>query len=338
MSPKSIWCAVIGTFAFLGSFLPLPSPAADPVTLHLAWVTVGVDYPLSLLNAPGLPLHLGNTYALDAVHFTGTPAMLTALGAGEIDLAPLAFSVFSLAIENAGMSDLRAIADGFQDGVTGYHSTEYMVLTASNIHKVEDLKGKILTTNAMGSGVDIAMRAMLHKHGLDDKHDVTIVEAAFPNMQAMLVQHKTDLIIGIPPFSFDPALRSVASTLFTVRDAVGPTQFLVWAGRAGTLQKDRAAVVDFLEDNLRMLHWVSDPATHAQAVAQFADLTKRSPDTFERQYTKEDEYHAPDGVPDLVSLTKIIDAQYEAGFLKTKLNAAQYADLSLVKEAAARIK
>jgi len=337
MSGKWIYRAAIGVLGCFIGLVPLSSRAANPVKLHLAWVTVGVDYPLPLLNAPGVPLHLGKTYTIDAVHFTGTPAMITALGAGEIDLAPLAFSVFSLAIENAGMSDLRAIADGFQDGVAGYHSTEYMVLAASNIHKVEDLKGKILTTNAMGSGVDIGMRAMLHKHGLDGKRDVTITEAAFPNMQAMLVAHKTDLIIGIPPFSFDPALRSVARTLFTVRDAVGPTQFLVWAGRTATLQKNRAVVVDYLEDNLRMLHWVSDSATHAQAVAQFAELAKRPPETFQWLYTKEDEYHAPNGLPDLASLTKIIDAQYEAGFLKTKLDAARYADLSLVKEAAARI-
>jgi NitT/TauT family transport system substrate-binding protein len=333
-----MWYILSSVLALFAGCLPQPTQAAEPVNLHLAWVTIGVDYPLPLLKAPGLPLHLGKTYTIDSTHFTNTPAMITALAADQIDLAPLAFSAFSLAIENAGMTDLRAIADAFQDGVTGYHSTEFMVLDAGNIRKIEDLKGKILTTNAMGSGVDIAMRAMLRKHGLDDKHDVTIIEAAFPNMQAMLVDHKADLIIGIPPFSYDPALRNVARTLFTVRDAVGPTQFVIWTAKAGTLQKYRAAIVDYLEDSLRVLHWTTDPATHDQAIAQLAELAKRPADSFRWLYTKEDEYHAPDGLPDIASLTNIIDAQYDAGFLKTKLDASRYADTSLVKEAAARIK
>ncbi len=323
--------------AFVAGLWALAAPAAEPVKLRIAWVTVGVDYPIVLFPAQGVTRHLGQTYTVEDQHFAGTPPMITALGAGELDLAPLAFSALGLAIENAGMTDLRVIADGFQDGVTGYHSTEYMVLDDSDIHKVEDLKSKVLATNAVGSGVDIAMRAMLQKHGLDPARDVRIVEIPFPNMAPVLLEHKADLIIGIPPFSYDPALRRVARTLFAVKDAVGPAEFVIWTARSETLQKDHAAIVDYLEDNVRMLHWVLDPKNHAQVVSILAALTKRPPESFAWMYTHDDEYHDPNGMPDVASLSHIIEVQHQAGFLKTSLDVAHYVDLGPEKEALSRL-
>ena len=48
------------------------------------------------------------------------------------------------------MDDIRVISDDFQDGVSGYDFNEYEVLTDGPIKKVEDLKGKVVATNAAG--------------------------------------------------------------------------------------------------------------------------------------------------------------------------------------------
>ena len=111
-------------------------------------------------------------------------------------------------MQNANLDDLRIIADEFQDGVAGYPRNEFSVLKDSPIKKVEDLKGKVIATNAMGSAVDIGSRAMLKKHGLEDKRDYTIVEAPFPTMKAMLKEKKADLAPYVPPFNFDPELQA----------------------------------------------------------------------------------------------------------------------------------
>jgi NitT/TauT family transport system substrate-binding protein len=164
---------------------------ADPVKIRVAWVTPISTWASILLEKKDLAKHLGKSYALEPVRFAGTPPMITALAVGELEIADLAYPTIPIAIENAGMGDLRIIADELQDGVQGYYSQEYMVLADGPIKKVEDLKGKVLATNALGSAVDIAMRAMLRKHGLEDKRDFTTIETPFPTMRAMLAEKKS---------------------------------------------------------------------------------------------------------------------------------------------------
>ena len=215
--------------------LLLSSVRAEPVTIRLAWVIPVATWGSILLEKKDLAKHLGQTYVLEPVHFQGTPPMITALANGELEISNLAYSTFALAVQNAKMDDLRVIADEFQDGVDGYYSQEFMVLNDSGIEKLEDLKGKVLATNAAGSAIDIAMRAMLRRHGLEDKRDYTVVETQFPAMRAMLAEKKVAMMQGTLPFSLDPELRRTAHPLFTSRDAIGPSQFVAWTARKAFL-------------------------------------------------------------------------------------------------------
>jgi NitT/TauT family transport system substrate-binding protein len=236
------------------------------------------------------------------------------------------------------MDDLRIIADEFQDGVEGYYTDEYMVLKDSPIKTVADLKGKVLATNGAGSAVDIALRAMLRQHGLDDRKDVTIIEIGLPNMKAVLSEKKADLICAVTPFSWDPGLRSVARTLFTQKQAVGRTQMIVWAARAGFLERNHAAMADFMEDALRARRFYLDPANHEEAVAIVAKITKQPPERFaDWLFTKKDYYRDHDGLPDLAALQANIELQRKLGFLKTSFEVKKYADLSFATGAVKRL-
>jgi NitT/TauT family transport system substrate-binding protein len=213
------------------------------------------------------------------------------------------------------------------------------VLKDSPVQKVEDLKGRIVATNAAGSAVDIAMRAMLRKHGLEDKRDYTLVEAPFPTMKAMLAQKKADLASFVAPFSFDPELKQIARPLFSQRDALGPTQMIVWVARAGFLQKNRAAMVDFMEDSVRVVRWYLDPRNHDEAVQIAAKITKLRPELFAGWLFTNKEYsRSPDLLPDLAALQSNIDVQRDLGFLKGPIDVQKYTDLSIVREAAQRLK
>ena len=161
-----------------------PVGAAEPYHLRIGWVVSPADLATLMFLKPELAPHAGKTYIPELIHFAGTSTAMTALASGDLDCAALAYSTFALGIVNAGMTDLRVIANSFQDGAPGYHTNDFVVRKEDAIHTVADLKGKILASNQAGSAVDVALRAMLAKYDLRDKRDVTIIEVRFPEQKA----------------------------------------------------------------------------------------------------------------------------------------------------------
>lgn len=315
-----------------------PVRAAEPVHIRAGWVVLPADMLPMLPEVSQLTKHMGKSYILEPQHFAGTTPMITALAANAIDTGSLAFSSLPFAIENAKLSDLRVIADTFQDGVPGYHTNTYRVLKTSPITKVEELKGKVLATNTQGSAVDIAMRAMLRKHGIDDRTDVNIIESPFPTMKALLQEGKAALIPAVLPFSADPELHAMSRPLFTQAEAIGQTQMIIHTARAGFLKEHRAAMIDMLEDMLRVLRYFQDPANHEATVQLVAKATKQPAARFDSWlFTKKDYYRSPEGLPNLKALQANIETQKQMGFLATAIDVEKYTDLSLVKIAAKRL-
>jgi sulfonate transport system substrate-binding protein len=326
-------------FAWAGLFaLGLAGTAhADPLKIRGAWVAPVANWASIWLEKKDLAKHFGQSYVFESVRYQGTPPMITATANNELEIGDLAYSTLPIAIENAGMDDLRVVADEFQDGFAGYRADDFQVLADGPIQKVEDLKGKVLATNAAGSGVDVAMKAMLHKHGLEPNRDYTVVEAPFPAMRAMLAEKKVDLIPTVLPFALDPELKKIARPLFSITDAIGVSQFAMWTARKAFIDQNRAALVDFMEDSMRIEHWFLDPKNH-DAVAEIAGrITKQPPERFGWLFTKNDYYRAPDMRPDLNALQKNVDMTKELGFVKASFDVKAHSDLSLVEEAAKRL-
>src|SRR5579871_229184 len=312
--------------------------ADNPVKIRLSYVVPIANWASMLVEKKDLAKHLGKSYQLEITRFAGTPPMITALAAGELEIADLTYPTLPIAIQNAGMDDLRVIADEFQDGNPGFYSNEFMVLADGLIKRVEDLKGKAVATNAAGSAVDIAMRAMLRKHGLEDKRDYTTVEAPFPTMRAMLAEKKVDLVPAVLPFSLDPELRKVGRALFDTKDAVGVSQFSIWVARKSFIDKNRAALTDFMEDSLRIVRWYLDPANHKEAMEISGRITKQPADRFAWVFTNEDNYRDANMMPDMAALQRNVDLTRDLGFIKASFDVNKYADLSVVQEAAKRLK
>src|SRR6266852_1380358 len=125
--------------------------SAEPVKIRVSWIAPITNWAPMLPEKKELARHLGKSYVLEPVRYVGTPQMITAIANGELEIANLAFSTLPIAIQNAGLDDLRVIADELQDGVAGYYSQEYMVLADGPIRRIEDLKGKVVAINAGGS-------------------------------------------------------------------------------------------------------------------------------------------------------------------------------------------
>jgi NitT/TauT family transport system substrate-binding protein len=316
----------------------LSAARADPLDIKVGWVTMyASSVPLSL-DKKELLHHYGQSYTISPIRMASTAAMITGLATGDVNIGTLAYSSLSSAILNAKLNDIRVVMDTNQDGVGDGWSGHFMVLKDGPIKKVEDLKGHVIASLTYGSAVDVAIRAMLRKHGLDDKKDLTFVEASFPNMNSMLLQKKADLISSTEPWYDDPELQKNATTLFTQKQATGTTQLLVWASRAGYIKEHRAALVDFLEDSLRFTQWALDPKNHDAFAAMVAKAMKVPAETLAAYiYTDKDLYKDPHGLPNMAALQSNIDLLHELGFFASSFKVADYADLSLIKEADARL-
>jgi sulfonate transport system substrate-binding protein len=334
---RALTAILVGSIA-LAVAGALPATAQQPIKIRVSWVAPVSNWASIMLEKKELAQHLGKSYTMEAVRYAGTPAMVTALASGELEVANLAYSTLAIAIKNAGLDDLRVIAHEFRDGVAGRYTHEYLVLADSPIKSPQDLKGKVVASNAAGSAVDVAMRAMLRVNGLEDKRDYTVLETPFPTMRAMLAEKKVDLIPGVLPFSLDPELRKIARPLFQQRDAIGETEMLVWAVRKPFLDKNRSAMVDFMEDTLRIVRWYLDPANQKAAAEIAAKVTKQPADRFGWLFTDKDYYRDSNMLPNLEALQRNLDMTTDLGFVNGKVDIAQHSDLSIVKEAAARLK
>src|SRR5579864_4258645 len=326
----SAWFAAAAIFGLvtvgLGS-----AGGAEPWTIRVGWVvTPGHLAPLIAelgKRHPEIFKHLGKSYVMDAVHFQGTTPEIQAQAISELEIASFSSAALALAITNAHL-DERLVADVVGDGMNGYFSGTYVVRADGPIKKVEDIKGRRVSINTIGSAADEAMRTMLHRHGLKDS-DFTTVEANFANMPAMIEGGKVDMIIVLPQFAKGILGNPKYTLLFTGRDAVGPTQAVMWAMRSEVIKAHRPALVDFFEDHIRARRWFLEPKNHDEAIALTSDVTKLPKEKLEFAFTKADFYRSPDAHPDVASVQKEIDESVELKVLPKPVKIApQYVDLS----------
>jgi sulfonate transport system substrate-binding protein len=333
--PMSRYVAVAASAVFaLAAALPA---RAAPLPIRAGWAVVPAQLTAILFEKKDILKHYGTSYTYEPIRFRGSAPQITALAAGEIDIAAFAFSTFGLAIQNAKMEDIRAIGDLYQDGIAGYYTSQYVVRADSPIKTIEDLKGKVLASNGIGGAIDMAMRKMLKDHGLEEKRDYSIVEIQFPNMIATLEEKKVDLAGLVTPFSIEAEKKGLSRTLFTIKDAMGETQTTLMAARKPFIDKNRAVLVDFFEDVQRATRWYLDPRNHDEAVEIIAKFTKQPKAEFaDWVFTRDDYFHDPDVRPNLAALQNNLRDQKALDFLKIDIDVGKYADLTLVDDAARR--
>jgi sulfonate transport system substrate-binding protein len=331
---------LVASFALLAA-VPLridQSQANEPLLIRSGFTVMISGYSPMVLEKKEILAHYGDSYVLEPRHFQSTSIELTALAAGEADIISIGYSTFAVAVLNAHLDDIRIVADANQDGVEEHKSVPFLVRNDGGIKAIEDLKGKVIATNGAGGAFDVAMRWMLHQHNLEDRRDYTAIESDYANMSAMLLDGKASLIIGAMPWALNPALQANSHTLFTARDALGRSQMTVMASRAAFIETNRAALVDFFEDMMAMARWLRNPSHRDEVIGIAARLTKQPAESLDGYlFSENDSYLDPSLRPDLDSLQRNIGVMRALGFIKGDVAVKQYAELSLVEEAAKRL-
>ena len=310
-----------------------PAPA-EPLKIRVNWsVTPSHLTPLIPLVPKSVYKHYGKSYVVDTIRMRGTGPALTALASGDLEIGAVSYQGFAYAITNAKI-DAKAIAEVLEDHPPRA-SSGFWVRNDSGIKKIEDLKGKRLAVNARGSGVDAGVRVAMLKHGMSE-NDYQIVEIWFPAMLPALESKRIDLAFLVNPFNFMAEKAGKYRELFSLRDAMGAQVTVVWMAKQDFIKAHRAALVDFLEDQILMRRWLEG---HPKEMADLLSKVTRQPAKNFASWIMTDKdtgYHSADMTFDVKTLQRNVDTLVQLKTLPATFPVAEHVDLSLAKEAAAR--
>lgn len=272
----------------------------------------------------------GKDYVLQMSFARGTPEAASLLAAGQIDIATLSYPIFATSVlKDAVPGGITAIADIYQAARPGFHSNSYWCREDSGIEKITDLKGKTIAVNAFGASTDLVLRVALKKAGLDPKRDVRVVEVGFPAMGAAIREKRVDCGIMVLPFSAVEVPKGGLRPIFNETAAFGPYSVIFQAVTNNFLKAHPDAVRAYLDDYVRGLHWLYDPANRQKAIELTAELTKSPADTLATYFlTSNDYYRDRNGCVSATLLQQTVDALVEHELLPTKVDMSKHVNAS----------
>jgi NitT/TauT family transport system substrate-binding protein len=308
---------------------------AEPLKLRIQWPSFPGHLTPMIPEVPKeVYRHYGKSYVVEPVSMPGSSQALTALAANELEIAAFTPQALALAVVEAKL-DVRIIGQALSTDVAGYSQTSFWV-RKDEVQKIEDLKGKVIAVNGRGTAVGAAAVLMMKRKGFKES-DYQIAEVQFPNMLAALESKRVDAAYILRPWDQRAMQNPALKPLFGMGDVYGRNETGIWASKTDFIAKNRAALVDFLEDNVRMRKWAHDPATRPQAIALAAKIGKQPEAAYEWLYTNRDtSYRAPDLEVDLKALQSNTDDMKEGGLVPATIVAKDHVDMSLAREAVGR--
>lgn len=338
MTKGRIFGAVCVVLALVGGLAPA---RADPLVIRVSWSVVPGQFapliPLVPKYAPDVLRHYGKSYVVEPIRLLGGGASLTALAIGDHDLSTMSPPSLVLGVTQAKL-DLRVIAQQIATEVPDYLYS-YFWVRAAEIHAIDDLRGKAIAVPGLGGNPDVAAKMIMRAHKMTPPNDYQLVELPFTAMIPALQSKRIDAGILVPPFNVMAENDKAFKPLFSVHDAMGAVETVFWMAKADYVAEHRAVLVDFLEDNIRMRRWMFDPKTRDVAIKMLSDFTKIPVSGYSDWiFTHKDYYYPPDALTDVKILQQNVDIMYEAGIVPSTIDVAPYVDMSLAKEAGARVK
>jgi ABC-type nitrate/sulfonate/bicarbonate transport system substrate-binding protein len=204
-----------------------------------------------------------------------------------------------------------------------------VVRADSGINKFADMKGKTFGVNAIGGTLDMGVRIMARKSGLNPETDLTVVEARPPFLAGMVRDNKIQAATLFQPFYEDAMTKGDLKVLYTTSDIFGgPTDYVFMAFDEKFLKANERAVRDYIEDYLRAVNWALD--NRPEAVKIYSEEWK-IPLAVVDSYllTKKDYLVRRDGRLDAKNIQPVIDALAANKYITT-FDVTKYMNLSFL--------
>ena len=287
---------------------------------------VSISAHLFMQKKPDVLKNYGKTYEVEWVRFAGSGDAMPALVAGKIDgcLAtpfPMANAI------NQSRVPVVIVHQLLSFGFDGHYDDATVIRADSGIKTVADLKGKTFGVNAIGGTLDMGVRIMARKAGLNPEKDLTVVEARPPFLAGMVRDNKIQAATLFQPFFEEAMAKGDLKVLYQSSDIYGgPTDYVFMAFDEKFLKAHPQAVRDYVEDYLRAVNWSLD--NRAEAVKIYAEEWKLPQPVVDGYLlTKKDYLVRRNGRVDAKNIQPVVDSLAANGFIQ-KFDVAKYLDLS----------
>ena len=212
-------------------------------------------------------------------------------------------------------------------GFDGHYDDATVVRADGGIKTVADLKGKTFGVNAIGGTLDMGVRIMARKAGLNPDKDLTVVEARPPFLAGMVRDNKIQAATLFQPFFEEAMGKGDLKVLYQSSDIYGgPTDYVFMAFDEKFVKAHPRALRDYIEDYLRAVNWSLD--NRAEAVKIYAEEWKLpQPVVDSYLLTKKDYLVRRSGRVDAKHIQPVVDSLAANGFIQ-KFDVAKYLDLS----------
>jgi ABC-type nitrate/sulfonate/bicarbonate transport system substrate-binding protein len=223
-------------------------------------------------GAPNLPVFAALEHGYFAaegleVGFTATPSstyQFEAFGAGQFDIAFTAFDNIVAYQEGQGAVALASPPD-FRV-IMGATQVELSAVVAPTIERAEDLRGKSLALDAVGTGFAFVLYAMLEELGLSMAEYERVAVGATPDRWQSVKDGTHAGTITIEPFT--SIARAAGFRVLRQSTETFPAyQGGIVAVRQGWAEQNADRVQAFIRGYLKGLDWTLAPENRDQAAA-----------------------------------------------------------------------
>lgn len=295
----------------------VPAVAADVPELSVGWTIPAEQAKYLMMKRPEMFPDLGKKYTIKWTQFQGTSPMVQAMRANVLNCSTMAPMSLAQGYLESGLRAYIVAQHVYEK--KGYFNVYWAVKADSPIKSAADLKGKVLGTNAYGSGVYFNLVLWLEKNGLDPKKDVKIVETGFPPMADAIRSGRIDLGTMVQPFALLSQEKGGLRELASQADIQSP-QVQIFEGCSQDYTNAHPEVVKaYVKDLQRAMTMVQ--ADHKLAVTVSSEVN-RAPVALLGKYlmTNKDFARDDDMKPNLASIQETWNLYYKAGFLSKALN------------------